>query len=208
MSNFDAADAINSMAQQANPIGIGHTECCRIQFMTASVRVTITSPSTFELYARVSVWRFISARNVRVLSIVCKRQIPKKPPFQQIWREALGTATMPSSSMINILSKLCLEIPAPLPSGLPCLYSCTRNRSDLPLSSLTRHRKYSNSSPSIYYRRGDRVAECAALEMLCAGNGTEGSNPSLSAISCWGNLDVLPPCILIQLKRIKVVVLR
>jgi hypothetical protein len=65
------------------------------------VRVTITSPSTFELYARVSVWRFISARNVRVLSIGCKRQIPKKSPFQQIWMEALGTATIPSFAMFH-----------------------------------------------------------------------------------------------------------
>ena len=87
--------------------------------------------------------------------------------------------------MIHILSKLCLEIPASLTSGLPCLHSRARNRSDSPLSALTRHRKYSNSSPSIYYRRGDRVAECAALEMLCTGNGTEGSNPSLSAISLF-----------------------
>jgi hypothetical protein len=85
--------------------------------------------------------------------------------------------------MLNLLFKFCLEIPASLPSGLPCLHSRARNRLDSPLSSLTRHRKYSNSSPSIYYRRGDRVAECAALEMLCTGNGTEGSNPSLSAIS-------------------------
>ena len=30
-------------------------------------------------------------------------------------------------------------------------------------------------------RRGDRVADCAALEMLCAGNRTGGSNPPLSA---------------------------
>ncbi len=30
-------------------------------------------------------------------------------------------------------------------------------------------------------RRGDRVADCASLERMCAGNGTEGSNPSLSA---------------------------
>ncbi len=29
--------------------------------------------------------------------------------------------------------------------------------------------------------RGDRVVEGAALEKQCAGNGTEGSNPSLSA---------------------------
>ncbi|VTS03032.1 Uncharacterized protein conserved in cyanobacteria OS=Rubidibacter lacunae KORDI 51-2 GN=KR51_00014660 PE=4 SV=1: Uma2 [Gemmata massiliana] len=30
-------------------------------------------------------------------------------------------------------------------------------------------------------RRGGRVVDCAALEMLCTGNRTEGSNPSLSA---------------------------
>ena len=32
-------------------------------------------------------------------------------------------------------------------------------------------------------RRDDRVADCASLERMCAGNGTEGSNPSLSAIA-------------------------
>jgi hypothetical protein len=31
--------------------------------------------------------------------------------------------------------------------------------------------------------RGDRVADCASLERMCAGNGTEGSNPSLSAMN-------------------------
>lgn len=30
-------------------------------------------------------------------------------------------------------------------------------------------------------RRGDRVVEGAALEKQCAGNGTVGSNPTLSA---------------------------
>jgi hypothetical protein len=33
------------MAQQASPIGIGHMELLRIQLMTASARVTMTSPS-------------------------------------------------------------------------------------------------------------------------------------------------------------------
>ena len=33
-------------------------------------------------------------------------------------------------------------------------------------------------------RRGGRVVEGAALEMLCTGNGTVGSNPTLSAIFC------------------------
>ena len=31
-------------------------------------------------------------------------------------------------------------------------------------------------------RRGDRVADCAALEMPSCGNATAGSNPALSAI--------------------------
>ncbi len=31
-------------------------------------------------------------------------------------------------------------------------------------------------------RRGDRVAECAGLENRCTFAGTEGSNPSLSAL--------------------------
>ncbi len=30
-------------------------------------------------------------------------------------------------------------------------------------------------------RRGDRVVECGGLENLCPGNGTVGSNPTLSA---------------------------
>ena len=34
-------------------------------------------------------------------------------------------------------------------------------------------------------RRGDRVADCAALEMLCTGNSTAGSNPALSAITVY-----------------------
>ena len=34
-------------------------------------------------------------------------------------------------------------------------------------------------------RRGDRVADCAALEMLCCGNATAGSNPALSATFEW-----------------------
>lgn len=33
----------------------------------------------------------------------------------------------------------------------------------------------------IVFWRGDRVADCAALEMLCTRKGTEGSNPSFSA---------------------------
>ena len=33
-----------------------------------------------------------------------------------------------------------------------------------------------------FLRRGDRVADRASLERMCTGNGTEGSNPSLSAI--------------------------
>ena len=35
------------------------------------------------------------------------------------------------------------------------------------------------------FRRGDRAAECAGLENRCTGNGTEGSNPSLSATKPW-----------------------
>jgi hypothetical protein len=37
--------------------------------------------------------------------------------------------------------------------------------------------------------RGDRVADCASLERMCTGNGTEGSNPSLSAI--WAKPNTL-----------------
>src|SRR5207248_709368 len=44
-----APTAINSIAQQAKPIGIGHTEFLRNQFNAASTVVTTTSPSIFEL---------------------------------------------------------------------------------------------------------------------------------------------------------------
>ena len=49
MSKRLAPAAINSMAQQAKPIGIGQREFLRHQFNAASRRVTTTSPSTFEL---------------------------------------------------------------------------------------------------------------------------------------------------------------
>jgi hypothetical protein len=39
------------MAQQASPMGIGHRELLRIQFIAASNRVKITFPSIFESYA-------------------------------------------------------------------------------------------------------------------------------------------------------------
>ena len=45
MSNRLDAVPINSMAQQARPMGIGHMELERIQLITASARVTTTSPS-------------------------------------------------------------------------------------------------------------------------------------------------------------------
>ena len=48
ISNRDEAVAINSMAQQARPIGIGHNEFFRIQFMAASTRVKMMFPSIFE----------------------------------------------------------------------------------------------------------------------------------------------------------------
>jgi hypothetical protein len=48
MSKRLDAVAINSIAQQAKPIGIGHSEFLRIQLIAASTRVTITLPSIFE----------------------------------------------------------------------------------------------------------------------------------------------------------------
>jgi hypothetical protein len=45
MSKRLDAVAISSIAQQARPIGIGHSEFLRIQLMAASTRVTITLPS-------------------------------------------------------------------------------------------------------------------------------------------------------------------
>src|SRR3954470_5614731 len=50
MSKRLAATAINQTAQQASPIGIGHIEFVRIQLITASARVTTTSPSILVLY--------------------------------------------------------------------------------------------------------------------------------------------------------------
>jgi hypothetical protein len=49
MSNRLAPTAINSIAQQASPIGIGQSEFLRNQFNAASTRVTTTSPSILEL---------------------------------------------------------------------------------------------------------------------------------------------------------------
>jgi hypothetical protein len=51
MSKRDAAAAINSIAQHARPIGIGHSEFLRTQLSAASKRVKITFPSIFESYA-------------------------------------------------------------------------------------------------------------------------------------------------------------
>jgi len=48
MSKRDAAVAINSIAQQASPIGIGQSEFFRTQLSAASKRVKITLPSIFE----------------------------------------------------------------------------------------------------------------------------------------------------------------
>src|SRR5437870_12469630 len=55
MSKRDAAAAINSIAQQARPIGIGQSEFLRTQFSAASKRVKITLLSIFESYAVASV---------------------------------------------------------------------------------------------------------------------------------------------------------
>ena len=49
ISNRLAPAAINSMAQQARPIGIGQTEFLRNQFKRGIHRVTTTSPSILEL---------------------------------------------------------------------------------------------------------------------------------------------------------------
>ena len=45
-----APTAINSMPQQASPMGIGQSEFLRNQLRAASTVVWMTSPSTFELY--------------------------------------------------------------------------------------------------------------------------------------------------------------
>ena len=48
MSNRLEAVAISSIAQQASPIGIGHSEFFRIQLIAESNCVKITLPSIFE----------------------------------------------------------------------------------------------------------------------------------------------------------------
>jgi hypothetical protein len=48
MSKREDAVAISSMAQQASPIGIGHSEFLRIQLMAESNWVKITFPSILE----------------------------------------------------------------------------------------------------------------------------------------------------------------
>src|SRR6266700_909033 len=50
ISNREAAVAINSIAQQASPIGIGQSEFLRTQLSAASKRVKITLPSILESY--------------------------------------------------------------------------------------------------------------------------------------------------------------
>src|SRR5436853_7365925 len=63
ISKRDAAAAINSIAQQARPIGIGQSEFLRTQFRAASKRVKITFPSIFESYA---VARISDIRKVKI----------------------------------------------------------------------------------------------------------------------------------------------
>jgi hypothetical protein len=49
MSKRAQEAAINSIAQQAKPIGMGQSEFFRIQLIDASSVVITTFPSTFEL---------------------------------------------------------------------------------------------------------------------------------------------------------------
>src|SRR3981081_2467673 len=51
MSHREAPAAINSIAQQARPIGIGQSEFFRIQLIQASSWEKMMLPSTFESYA-------------------------------------------------------------------------------------------------------------------------------------------------------------
>jgi hypothetical protein len=51
ISNRADAAAISSMAQQANPIGIGQSEFLRIQLIQASSREKMMLPSILESYA-------------------------------------------------------------------------------------------------------------------------------------------------------------
>ena len=60
------------------------------------------------------------------------------------------------------------------------MFSDCEKRSPLELTQ--RYYKTIYKRLSLRLWRGDRVADCAALEMLCCGNATAGSNPALSAI--------------------------
>src|ERR1700740_2757854 len=51
ISTLAEAAAISSIAQQANPIGIGQSEFLRIQLIQASSRETMMLPSILESYA-------------------------------------------------------------------------------------------------------------------------------------------------------------
>src|ERR1043166_9372256 len=63
ISNRDAAVAINSMAQQANPIGIGQSEFFRAQWSSASKRVKSTCPMILDSWA---VARVYGTRDVKI----------------------------------------------------------------------------------------------------------------------------------------------
>jgi hypothetical protein len=64
------------------------------------------------------------------------------------------------------------------------LSSAAFNNDKTPIPGLNLMQSTLNSMLSLLPpRRGDRVADCAALEMLCTREGTQGSNPCLSASS-------------------------
>src|SRR5207237_10910923 len=74
ISNRESAVAINSIAQQARPIGIGQSEFCRTQFRAASSRVKMTLPSILESWAEVR-FSTIPKRTMRIHG--CNRKRPQ-----------------------------------------------------------------------------------------------------------------------------------
>src|SRR5256885_10030146 len=79
MSNRDAAVAINSIAQQARPIGIGQSEFLRTQLKAASSRVKITLPSIFESRSEEHTSELQSPCN-----LVCRLLLEKKNHIHQV----------------------------------------------------------------------------------------------------------------------------
>ena len=89
-----------------------------------------------------------------------------------------------------------LDSKSSVPATVPWV-RIPRSPPDTFFAALGRERERFDPSSSTW--RGDRVVEGARLEIVCTGNGTEGSNPSLSAafsgtsVTCWSSTFVALP---------------